>query len=148
MRIVVPAAQHLESYVAAPRRGWSPDTIDANAGRLQIGRAEVDPEGSLTEVDDPQGLGSPIVLPDGSSVRRLPSFRRWMWDDAFVGGIGFGGSLARLSCPRTFSATSATPVVPWGRRHGHATSALGQLLEEVAGLAVHCYRGVHPRAPG
>ena len=117
MRIVVPAAQHLESYVAALRRGWSPDTIDANAGRLQIGRAEVDPEGSLTEVDDPRGLGAPIVLPDGSSVRRLPSFRRWMWDDAFVGSIGFRRQPGTPELPQVLGHIGYS-VVPWSRRHG------------------------------
>jgi predicted acetyltransferase len=136
MRLVVPAAEHLESYADALRRGWSPDTIDPDAGRLQLARIEADPDAFLAEMDDPEGRGEPIVLPDGSSVRRLPSFRRWMWDDAFVGSIGFRWQPGTPGLPPHVLGHIGYAVVPWARSRGHATSALAQLLDEVTALGL------------
>jgi predicted acetyltransferase len=136
MDLVVPAAGHLPSYSEALARGWSPDTIDPAAGRQQLARIHADPVVFLEELDDPDGRGAPVVLPDGSTVRRLPSIRRWMWDDGFVGSIGFRWRPGTPELPPYVLGHIGYSVVPWARRRGYATAALGQLLGEVVDLGL------------
>lgn len=136
MELVVPAVGHLDSYAEALARGWSPDTIDPDVSRQQLARVRADPIAFIEELDDPDGRGDPVVLPDGSRVRRLPSIRRWMWEDDFVGSIGFRWQPGTPELPPYVLGHVGYSVVPWARRRGHATAALRQLLDEIVDLGL------------
>ncbi|RUV21366.1 GNAT family N-acetyltransferase, partial [Mesorhizobium sp. M1A.F.Ca.IN.022.04.1.1] len=89
VEIVKPALEHLPSYKAALERGWSPDNVRLlEATREQLEAIEEDPVAFLADLDDPEAKGSPIALPDGTTVPRLPGFRRWIWDGEAAGSIG------------------------------------------------------------
>jgi predicted acetyltransferase len=131
MELIRPAAEHLPSYVRALERGWSPDTGRAEAGREELARIGWDAEPFLAEQEDREAQGPPIVLPDGSTVPRLPGYRRWMWDGEFAGSIGFRWQPGTTELPPTCLGHIGYSVVPWKQRRGYATSALGLLLPEV-----------------
>jgi len=89
MQLVWPAAAYLDGYVAALRRGWSPDNIRPEAGQEELARIEADPARFLDEQVDREAKGPPIVTSDGTTLRRIPGYRRWIWDGEFCGVIGF-----------------------------------------------------------
>jgi predicted acetyltransferase len=136
-QLVRPAAEHLAEYEAALRRGWSPDNVRGEATRLEqldaIGR---DPAGFLAGLDDPDARGGPVILPDGSQAPRLPGFRRWIRDAGFCGSIGFRWQHGTPDLPPHVLGHIGYAVVPWRRREGLATRALGLLLREVAPLGL------------
>ena len=89
MQLVRPAPEHLASYVAALERGWSADNErGVEAAREELSRIHADAAAFLASMEDREAKGPPITLPDGSTARRLPSFRRWLWDGEFCGSIG------------------------------------------------------------
>jgi predicted acetyltransferase len=129
--LVWPAAEHLASYVAALELGWSPDNLRAVAGREELERIQQDPALFLAQQIDREGRGPPILLPDGSSVPRLPGYRRWMWDGEFCGVIGFRWQPGTSELPPHCLGHIGYAVVPWKRRRGYATRALALMLEDV-----------------
>lgn len=137
LHLVRPAPVHLASFTAALQRGWSPDTLRPAAAQETLARVQADPDGLLQLTEDPQGLGPPIALPDGTLVPRLPGIVRWMWDDE-----GFAGSI-NLRWPRDGGPLPAHvlghvgySVVPWKRRRGYATRALALLLPAAQALGL------------
>ncbi|MGH7524671.1 MAG: GNAT family N-acetyltransferase [Gemmatimonadales bacterium] len=128
MHLVIPAAEHLESYVNALRRGWSPDNHDADAGRAELRQIEADPSAFLAGQVDTGGNGPTITLPDGSSVPRLPGYHRWMWDGEFCGTIGIRWQPGTEALPPYCLGHIGFAVVPWKRGLGYATEALRTLL--------------------
>lgn len=80
--------------------------------------------------------GAPITLPSGETVPRLPGFRRWMWDGAICGSIGFRWQPPGADLPPWVLGHIGYAVVPWKRRMGIATTALGLLLEEIRPLGL------------
>jgi len=137
--IVVPAAAHLPAYVDALRRGWLPSTVRADeTAAEQLEAIRVDADTFLRELDDPQALGEPVTLPDGSTVPRLPGITRWIWDDGFCGSIGFRWQTGTSSLPSHVLGHIGYNVVPWLRGRGHATRALGLMLGEARGHGL-CY---------
>lgn len=137
--LVTPAAEHLPSYVDALERGWSPDnTAGGEATRLRfLERIAEDPAAFLASMDDREAAGPDIVLPDGVSVKRLPGFNRWLWDDGFVGSIGIRWQRGTEELPPHVLGHVGYAVVPWARRKGHATAALGALLPLAAETGLH-----------
>lgn len=131
MELIRPSHEHLASYCDALQRGWSADNLrGAAAAREELERITADPVAYLALLDDPQALGGPVTLPDGSRVARIPSLRRWMWDArGFIGSIGLrwspGGG---ADLPAHVLGHIGYAVVPWRRREGHATRALALLL--------------------
>lgn len=135
--LVRPAAAHLVAYEAALRRGWSPDNLRGEAVRLeQLEAIARDPEGFLAGLEDRDARGGPVTLPDGRQMPRLPGFRRWIWDAGFCGSIGFRWQPGTPDLPPHVLGHIGYAVVPWRRREGQATRALGLLLEEVAPLGL------------
>ena len=131
--LIVPSLETLGSYLAALRRGWSPDNTRSVAAEEEIARAERDPAGFVAALDDPQARGGPITLPDGTLVPRLPGFRRWIWDGEVAGSIGFRWQPGSAELQPHVLGHIGYAVVPWRRRRGYATAALAQLLTEVRG---------------
>ncbi|MEN3971901.1 GNAT family N-acetyltransferase [Sphingomicrobium sp. XHP0235] len=131
MKLVVPGLRYLPSYLEALERGWSPDNVRGKeAADEQLSRIEKDADGFLASLDDPEGLGEPIRLPDGTLVPRLPSMVRWMWDGEFCGSIGFRWQRETGALPPSCLGHIGYAVVPWKRRKGHATAALAYMLDE------------------
>jgi predicted acetyltransferase len=136
-RLVRPAPEHLTEYETALRRGWSPDNVRGEAARLeQLEKIARDAVGFLAGLDDRPARGGPITLPDGSQVPRLPGFHRWIWDAGFCGSIGFRWQPGTPALPAHVIGHLGYAVVPWRRREGQATRALGLLLREVAPLGL------------
>lgn len=134
LQLVRPGPQHLAAYGAALQRGWSADTVrGAAAAQEELDRIAADPAAFLAHLDDPDGLGPPVTLPDGSQRARLPSLRRWMWDtnDAaqpFVGSIGLRWTKDGSPLPPHVLGHVGYAVVPWKRGRGFATRALALML--------------------
>ena len=135
LRLVRPAAVHLNSYRAALERGWSPDNVrGAVAAEEQLAQIAADAAAFLAQMDDPEGTGPPVKLPDGTTRTRIPGLRRWMWlgadedADGFVGSIGFRWTRDASPLPPHVLGHIGYAVVPWQQRHGHATRALALLL--------------------
>ena len=131
VRLVVPAREHLPSYLTALASGWSPDNVRGSAAaEEQMRRIDADPDGFLASLDDPEGRGAPVELPDGSKVRRLPGITRWIWTDQFCGSIGFRWQPGTAELPPHVLGHIGFAVVPWKRRQGLATRALALMLAE------------------
>ncbi len=131
MRLVWPAQEHLASYVAALERGWSPDNIRGEvAAREELKRIAADSAAFLAGLVDREATGPPITLPDGSTVPRLPGYRRWMWDGELCGSIGFRWQPGTAALPPHCLGHIGYAVVPWKQGRGYATLALGLLLPE------------------
>jgi predicted acetyltransferase len=130
VELVVPARAYLASYVAALRQGWSPNNVNPNAGFEDLARIEADADRFLAEHVDREALAPPIVLPDGTTVKRLPGFHKWMWDGEFCGVIGLRWQPGTTALPPHVLGHIGFAVVPWKRRRGYATRALALILPE------------------
>ncbi len=130
LTLVTPAREYLPAYVAALERGWSPDTTaGGEATRLaQLEKIAADSDAFLAGLDDPDGLAGDVQLPDGSMVKRLPGYYRWLWDGDLVGSINFRWAPGTEVLPPHVLGHVGYAVVPWRRGEGHATAALGLLL--------------------
>lgn len=128
MELVWPSRQYLDGYAHALRQGWSPDSLRPQTSVDELARIAADPDRFVAGQVDRRGEGPPIVLPDGSTVPRLPGFKLWMWDGAFCGSIGLRWQPGTTELPWYCLGHIGYGVVPWKRRRGHATRALGLLL--------------------
>lgn len=136
-----PLLQHpdralLPAYRTALHRGWSPDNTGTQSAREQGARIDRDPERFLAAQNDPDAKGAPIMLPDGSTVQRLPSTKRWIWSDGFAGTIALRWQPGTAALPPTCLGHIGYAVVPWRRGEGLATAALRAMLPiaEAVGL--------------
>jgi predicted acetyltransferase len=136
MRLVVPAREHLPGYIAALEKKWSPDNMRPEAAREELAKIERDADSFLALQDDRDAKGGPVTLQDGSQVPRLPGFRRWLWDGAFCGVIGFRWQKGTAELPAHVLGHIGYSVVPWKQGRGYATRALQLLLDEVRPLGL------------
>ncbi|MEM9798117.1 MAG: GNAT family N-acetyltransferase [Pseudomonadota bacterium] len=118
----------MPGYLDALERGWSPDNLRADAAKAHLADARADPEAVFQQADDPDAAGPPIILPDGSSVPRLPSLTRWVWRDGFCGVISLRWQPGTTALPPTCAGHVGYAIVPWRRRQGLASAALSALL--------------------
>lgn len=129
MKLLVPSLTELPAYADALKRGWSPDNIRLEvAAREELARIAADPVAFVASLDDPEARGGPITLPNGSTVPRLPGFRRWMWDGEFCGSVSFRWQKGTTDLPPHVLGHAGYAVVPWKRGRGYATKALALLL--------------------
>jgi predicted acetyltransferase len=131
MILVWPLRDYLASYVAALEAGWSPDNLRGSVtAQEELRRIATDPEGFLKSLVDRHATGRPITLPDGTTVPRIPGYRRWMWDGEFCGSIGFRWQPGTEALPPYCLGHIGYSVVPWKQRRGYATAALREILRE------------------
>ena len=137
MKLVWPGPDYLPGYVHALRQQWSPDNLRPEAAAEQLAQIAEDPDRFLSEQVDREAKGPPVILPDGSTVVRLPGYSRWIWDGEFCGAIGFRWQPGTTDLPPYCLGHIGYSVVPWKRRRGYATRALQLLLPEASseGLA-------------
>lgn len=137
MELVWPCAAYLPAYIDALERGWSPDNErGAAAARDELAQIREDSERFLQGMVDLEAKAGPIILPDGSSVQRLPGFRQWLWDGEFCGVIGFRWQPGTEELPAYCLGHIGYAVVPWKRGRGYATRALSLLLPAVPGYGL------------
>jgi predicted acetyltransferase len=131
MNLVWPSRQYLPSYVAALERGWSPDNVRGRvAAEEELQRIGIDADAFLKGLVDREATGNPITLPDGTTVPRLPGYRRWLWDGEFCGTIGLRWQPGTEELPPYCLGHIGYSVVPWKQRRGYATHALREMLQE------------------
>ena len=130
LALVRPGPEHLPDYVAALERGWSADNLrGAAAARDELAQIAADPAAFLALMHDPDGLGPPVTLPDGTQRQRIPGLRRWMWDETgFAGTTGLRWTADGGPLPSHVLGHIGYAVVPWKQRRGHATRGLGLML--------------------
>lgn len=137
MELVVPSLDRLPAYADALRRGfWSDNLRREASAREELAKIAADPVAFVASLDDPEARGAPIVLPDGSTVKRLPSYRRWMWDDGFCGNVNFRWQSGTSALPAHVLGHLGYSVVPWRQRRGYATRALALILPEARRLGL------------
>jgi predicted acetyltransferase len=131
MQLVRPGLEYLSGYVAALERGWSPDNErGVNAAREELARIHADAAAFLESMEDREGKGPTIILPDGSTAKRVPGFKRWMWDGEFCGSIGLRWQSGTTALPPHCLGHIGYAVVPWKQGLGYAKSALSLILPE------------------
>lgn len=132
LQLLVPSLAQIDAYVDALKRDWSPDNIRlGKAAAEELAKIDADPAAFVASLDDPEAKAGPITLPDGSQVPRLPSYRRWMWDDGFCGSIGFRWQPGTEALPPHCLGHIGYAVVPWKRSRRYATQGLAMFLPEV-----------------
>lgn len=138
MQLMVPSLADLPDYAEALRRGWSPDNVRGAATAAEhLAAIAADPAGLVAALDDPDARGQPIRLPDGTTVPRLPSLTRWIWDDGFCGSVSFRWQPGTTELPAHVLGHMGFAIVPWRRGAGRAAAGLRLLLPEAGarGLA-------------
>lgn len=122
----------LPSYVAALRTGWSPATMRPEVADEQLAAVAVDADRFIASLVDLDASGPPIVQPDGTLTERLPGFSKWMWDGEFCGSINLRFAPGTNALPPHVLGHIGYSVVPWKRRLGYASAAVGSILVDAA----------------
>lgn len=132
MQIVWPAELYMPSYIAALEQGWSSDTVrGAVAAREELQQIASDQQRFLALMEDREAKGPPVAMPDGSTVPRLPGYRRWLWDGEFCGSISFRWQPGTTELPPHCLGHIGYAVVPWKCGKGYAKQALKLFLQDV-----------------
>jgi predicted acetyltransferase len=137
LRLVRPAREHLDGYIDALERGWSADNARGiAAARDELEAIRKDAGAFLDSMEDRDGKGPPVKLPDGSMVDRLRGVKRWLWDGEFAGSIGLRWQAGTTALPPHCLGHIGYSVVPWKQRRGYGTAALRLMLPEAAAVGL------------
>jgi predicted acetyltransferase len=137
MQLVRPGPEHLASYVGALERGWSVDNERGiEAAHEELSRIQADAAAFLSSMEDREAKGPPITLRDGSTLKRLPGFKRWLWDGEFCGSIGLRWQPGTTALPPYCLGHIGYAVVLWKQRLGYAKSALRLMLPEARAVGL------------
>src|SRR5947208_6444443 len=137
MQLVQPSLDRLPSYVAALKRGWSPDNVRGVAASIEeLAQIEKNAGAFVERLTDREAKRPPVVLPDGTTVPRLRGFRLWLWDTEFCGSIGFRWRPGTSELPPYVLGHIGYAVVPWKQGRGYATLALRLLLPEAKAVGL------------
>ncbi len=136
LTLVTPSREYLAAYVDALERGWCADTLRASAAAEERAEIKRNADAFLEHLDDPEGKGPPIRLPDGSLTPRLPGVHRWLWDGSFCGSINLRWRSGTPELPPTCPGHIGYSVVPWKRGRGYAKAALAQMLPEARNVGL------------
>lgn len=131
VRILKPSPGMLPAYIDALERGWNPDNVRGRAGAADhLSRISANAAAFVASLDDEEAKGPDYTAPDGTKLKRLPGFVRWIWDGTFCGVIGFRWQKGTSELPPHVLGHIGYTVVEWKRGRGYATGALRQLLPE------------------
>lgn len=137
MELVRPSTEHLPSYVGALERGWSADNErGVETAHEELAHIQADAAAFLATMEDRDAKGPPVFLPDGSTAKRIPGFKRWMWDGEFCGSIGLRWQPGTTALPSHCLGHIGYAVVPWKQGLGYAKSALSLILPEAKAVGL------------
>jgi predicted acetyltransferase len=132
-----PTLERLPQLADALRRGWSPDSVRGQAAADEaLATIEADAAGFVARQTDPEAKGSPVTLPDGTKVARLPGRHFWIWDGDFCGALGLRWQNGTPALPVHVLGHVGYSVVPWKRGRGCATAALRAALPHARALGL------------
>lgn len=135
IHLVKPQLGLLPCVVTALGRMAHSDDERASVARDEVKRISCDAAGYIDMLDS-RGGGPPVPLPDGSEVPRLPGYRLWIWDGDYAGNISLRWQRGTVDLPPTCLGHIGYDVVPWKRRRGYATLALGIMLPHARALGL------------
>ncbi len=124
LRLVPPNEAMLAAYATALETGWSPNTL-RDVSAEQLAALWRDPAAFLKDLTDEKGT---VLQSDGSRRPRIPFRVFWLSDGDFCGVINLRFLPGTEDLPPHVSGHVGYAVVPWKRRCGYATRALGLIL--------------------
>jgi predicted acetyltransferase len=144
--LVLPSIDYLPSYIQALTSGWSPNNVRPEARFDELELIQQDAAKFLAGLIDLDATGGDIKLPDGSTVPKLPGYRKWLVDPTtktFLGSYGFRWVKGSNELPPYCLGHIGYAIVEAHRGKGLATLGLKLLLQEAPeqGLSyvyIHC----------
>lgn len=128
MELVRPEMRYYKSFVEGIRRAALVSDSFFQYEARDLAKISADPEGFIRKQQSIDGGGEPVVLPDGSTVPRLPNINRWMWDGEICGRIQLRWAEGTTDLPPYCLGHIGYGVFPWKRQRGYASEALRQIL--------------------